>query len=191
MLILLMNPFLNPIISFPILKDYLSDRKRLKKYSPEKMEKYRNKQFKKIIKYAYTVPLYHKKYKEAGINPQDVKKIDDITKLPFISKKDLIDNFPYNILPVNSKPSATISAIAANADIYLHFNAMVDLSKEQDKIRKNLVAEKQRLEGKKKLIANPNFVKKAQGEIVQSIKNDIIEIENKIKRLDKLRNDLI
>ncbi len=111
---------------------------------------------------------------------------DSLNFVVNLSRLEKID-----ILPVNSKPPATISAIAANADIYLHFNAMADVSKEQDKIKKNLIAEKQRLEGKKKLIANPDFVKKAQGEIVQNIKSDIIEIENKIKRLDKLQNELI
>lgn len=98
-----MNPFINPITSFSVLKDYLNDYKRLKKYSPEKMEEYRDKQFRKIVKYAYNVPLYHDKYKKAGIRPDDIKKIDDIKKLPFISKKDLIDNFPDNVLPINSK----------------------------------------------------------------------------------------
>jgi phenylacetate-CoA ligase len=51
------------------------------------------------VKYAYTVPLYHDKYKKAGVHPNDIKSIDDIKKLPFISKNDLREYFPDGIVP--------------------------------------------------------------------------------------------
>ncbi len=51
------------------------------------------------MKYAYTVPLYHDKYKKAGLHPEDIKEMRDITKLPFITKKDLVDNYPNGIIP--------------------------------------------------------------------------------------------
>jgi phenylacetate-CoA ligase len=98
-----MNPFLNPINTFSFLKNYFSDISRLNKLGPEEIKKYKDKSFKKIVKYAYTVPLYHDKYKKAGIHPDDIKGIDDIKKLPMISKNDLRDNFPDKILPVGYK----------------------------------------------------------------------------------------
>lgn len=96
-----MNPFLNPINSFTFFKNYLTDMKRLKKLPAEQMKKFRDKSFKKIVKYAYKVPLYHNKYKKAGINPNNIKGIEDIEKLPFISKEDIIKNFPDKITPIN------------------------------------------------------------------------------------------
>ncbi len=84
-----MNEFFNPKNTFSFLKTFFFDPKRLKNFSKEKMERYRNKAFRKTIEYAYTVPLYHKKYRKAGVHPKDIKGFKDIEKLPFVTKKDL------------------------------------------------------------------------------------------------------
>ena len=106
-----MNPFLNPKIALPLLKNYVFDPGRLKRLNTEQLNKYKNKAFRRIVKYAYTVPVYHKKYKQSGIHPNDIKGIKDITKLPFISKKDFVDNFPDGLLPLdyNKKNSNVVS----------------------------------------------------------------------------------
>lgn len=96
-----MNPFLNPLVLASLLKDYLEATKRLQNPNPKNIKRYRDKAFKKIINYAYAVPLYHDKYKNAGIHPSDIKGIEDIKKLPMISKNDLMDYFPEGIVPAN------------------------------------------------------------------------------------------
>jgi phenylacetate-CoA ligase len=96
-----MNPLFNPFISFPLLKQLLINPKRIKKKTPAEIQQYKNKAFRKMISYAYTVPVYHEKYKKAGIHPSDIRTINDIKKLPFISKDDLKHNFGKNILPIN------------------------------------------------------------------------------------------
>ncbi len=96
-----MNPFLNPIFTAKILFHYLTGVNRAWKYKPEEMKKYQNKAFKKTIKYAYKVPIYRKKYKNAGIHPDDIKGIDDLKKLPLMSKEELIAGFPDEIIPKN------------------------------------------------------------------------------------------
>lgn len=96
-----MNPFLNPVTGLPFLKDFIFDPGRLQRYTSKQMENYRDKVFRKIIKYAYSVPLYHNKYKKVGVHPNDIRGIKDITKLPFISKKDIIENFPNNVIPLD------------------------------------------------------------------------------------------
>lgn len=96
-----MNPLFNPFISFPLLKKVLTEPNRIKRKSVEQINQYKNKAFRKMISYAYTVPVYHKKYKKAGIHPKDIKGIDDIIKLPFISKDDIKHNFGTKILPKN------------------------------------------------------------------------------------------
>ena len=96
-----MYEFVNPIISIPFIKNVIFDSKRLNNLTPKNMLKYRNNALKKTIKYAYTVPLYKKKYESADIHPSDIKDINDIKKLPFITKKDIVDNFPNGIVPIN------------------------------------------------------------------------------------------
>jgi len=100
-----MNPLLNPFTSLPLLKNYVLDPRRIRRLKNKQLEKYRNKVFRKIVKYAYTVPVYHNKYKKAGIHPSDIKGIDDVVKLPFITKNDLRNGFPDEIIPVYYKKS--------------------------------------------------------------------------------------
>ncbi len=93
-----MNPFYNPVFLSKILKSYLLDINRLNNFNEENLKKYQDKCLKKIVKYAYTVPLYHDKYKDAGILPSDIKKIEDIAKLPTISKYDIKNYYPNGII---------------------------------------------------------------------------------------------
>lgn len=95
-----MNPLLNPFVSLPLLKSYLFNPTRIHRLNSEQLKKYRDKAFRHIVKYAYTVPLYHERYKKAGIHPNDIKGIDNIVKLPFVTKADLVENFPDKIIPV-------------------------------------------------------------------------------------------
>lgn len=47
-----------------------------------------------------TVPFYQKKFREAGITPGSIKTLDDLQKLPFTTKQDLRDNYPYGMFAV-------------------------------------------------------------------------------------------
>ncbi len=44
------------------------------------------------------VPYYRKKMEEKGVSPQDIRGIEDLSKLPFLSKSDLRDAYPYGLL---------------------------------------------------------------------------------------------
>lgn len=46
------------------------------------------------------VPYYTEKMKAAGIEPKDIKTIDDLTKLPFTDKEDMRENYPYGTFAV-------------------------------------------------------------------------------------------
>lgn len=49
--------------------------------------------------YAF-VPAYQRKMDEAGIKPDDIKTLDDLKKLPFTTKQDLRDNYPFGLFAV-------------------------------------------------------------------------------------------
>ena len=52
----------------------------------------------KTVKRIYdAVPLYRERMKEAGVEPGDIKSIEDLSKLPFTSKQDLRDTYPYGM----------------------------------------------------------------------------------------------
>ncbi len=44
------------------------------------------------------VPYYRKKMEEKGVTPADIKSVDDISKLPFLSKADLRKAYPYGLM---------------------------------------------------------------------------------------------
>lgn len=44
------------------------------------------------------VPMYRKRMEEKGLTPDDIKSVDDLSKLPFIEKDDLRDQYPYGLL---------------------------------------------------------------------------------------------
>lgn len=47
-----------------------------------------------------TVPFYQKKFEEAGITPSEIKSLADIQKIPFTTKQDLRDNYPFGMFAV-------------------------------------------------------------------------------------------
>jgi len=95
-----MNPFLNPIFTSKAIKNYITGVKRAWK-SPEKIKKYQDKALKKALKYAYKVPIYRKKYNEAGLDINDISGIDDLYKIPIMTKEELIKGYPNGIIPDN------------------------------------------------------------------------------------------
>ena len=52
---------------------------------------------------AMKVPFYRSRFRDAGIRPADVKSLDDVGKLPFTSKKDLREGYPFGFLAVPRK----------------------------------------------------------------------------------------
>ncbi len=48
----------------------------------------------------FNVPYYRDKMQKAGLGPESIKSIDDIAKLPFTTKQDLRDNYPFGLFAV-------------------------------------------------------------------------------------------
>ena len=46
------------------------------------------------------VEAYRNKMDEAGIRPEDIKELSDLKKLPFVTKQDLRDNYPFGLFAV-------------------------------------------------------------------------------------------
>ena len=78
---------------------YYEEMYNIKYYSKDKIKAIQNERFIKMVNYAYNnVPMYHKKYNEAGVNINDIKTIEDITKLPILEKDEIITNYPHNAI---------------------------------------------------------------------------------------------
>ena len=67
--------------------------------SRETMQAIQNEKFLKQVKHVWdNVPYYRKKMEQKGVSPEDIKSIDDLHKLPFLSKADLREAYPYGLM---------------------------------------------------------------------------------------------
>jgi phenylacetate-CoA ligase len=48
----------------------------------------------------FNVPFYRNRMQEAGLGPENIHSIDDLSKLPFTTKHDLRDNYPFGLFAV-------------------------------------------------------------------------------------------
>ncbi len=66
--------------------------------SREQIRAWQSERLVKTAKYVYEKMLpYRERMKAAGVSPDDIKGIEDIGKLPFTTKQDLRDNYPYGL----------------------------------------------------------------------------------------------
>ena len=79
----------------------------------EEMRKFQLENLKKTIKWVYDkVPFYKNKFDEVGLKPEDLKELEDLSKLPFTAKNDLRDNYPFGLCAV---PLAEVIRIHASS----------------------------------------------------------------------------
>ena len=72
---------------------------------------WQNERLLKQIKHAWNdVPYYRKKMEEKGVTPDDIKSLDDLHKLPFMSKEDLRQCYPFGLLAVPKKDVVRIQS---------------------------------------------------------------------------------
>lgn len=87
-------------------------------YSPEiecisrdQMHALQLERLKKTVKYTYDkVPYYKNKLDAHGVKPEDIRSLEDIQLLPFTTKEDLRENYPYGLFAVPMREIVRIHA---------------------------------------------------------------------------------
>ncbi|MBW8762228.1 MAG: phenylacetate--CoA ligase [Microbacterium sp.] len=65
------------------------------------------------VHHAYeSVPLYRRKFDEHGVHPDDIRTLDDVSRLPFTTKADLRETYPFGMFAV---PMADVRRIHASS----------------------------------------------------------------------------
>lgn len=81
--------------------------------SRDELTNMQNKRFVKLVERVYhSVPYYRQKMQEVGIEPGDVKGIEDLVRMPFTTKDDLRINYPFGLFAV---PMSEIVRIHASS----------------------------------------------------------------------------
>ena len=79
--------------------------------SRDEMSALQGKRLNKLVNLVYhNVPFYRNKMQEMDLSPDDIQTIEDIVKLPFTTKQDLRDNYPYGMFAVPMEQVTEIHA---------------------------------------------------------------------------------
>ena len=79
--------------------------------SRAEMEKLQLERLQETVARVYEkVPYYREKMQAAGMTPADVKSLDDLKKLPFTTKQDMRDTYPFGLFAVEQKDLVRIHA---------------------------------------------------------------------------------
>jgi len=79
--------------------------------SVEELRKIQNEKLIKQVKHVYeNVEYYRNLMDEKGVKPEDIQSVDDLHKLPFLTKADLRDAYPYGLLATDLKNCVRIQS---------------------------------------------------------------------------------
>ncbi|MEW6102160.1 MAG: valine--tRNA ligase [Candidatus Omnitrophota bacterium] len=120
----------------------------------------------------------HTKAKERLVkeNSAIIKNLGKLEDLDFLAK--------------SKRPDATISAISDDVDLYLHFTGLLDTALEQEKIKEKMLSLQKAIRAKSAQLANSNFLERAPKEIVDKEKESKKQLEDELKRLSKMADEL-
>ncbi len=83
----------------------------------------------KTVRHCMNSPFYQQKFQELGITPDDINTLDDVQKLPFTSKEDLRENYPFGLACVPLKDCVRLhssSGTTGNPTVVLHTQKDLD-----------------------------------------------------------------
>lgn len=71
------------------------------KLSRDELNALQGRRLRRMVRRVYDdVPVYRRKLDEHGVAPGDIRRIDDLARLPFTIKEDFRDNYPFGLLAV-------------------------------------------------------------------------------------------
>ncbi len=75
------------------------------------LQRIQGERLRKTVERVYNnVPFYRQKFDEAGVKPEDIQCVQDVQKLPFTTKQDLRDNYPFGLFAVPQDEVVRIQA---------------------------------------------------------------------------------
>lgn len=75
------------------------------------LQRIQGERLRKTVERVYhNIPFYRRKFDEAGVKPEDIQCVQDVQKLPFTTKQDLRDNYPFGLFAVPQDEVVRIQA---------------------------------------------------------------------------------
>ena len=93
------------------------------------LEKLQLERLQKTVKHCMNAEFYRRRFKELGITPDDIKSLEDVQRLPFTTKEDLRDNYPFGLACVPLRECTRLhssSGTTGNPTVVLHTQRDID-----------------------------------------------------------------
>ncbi|MBQ7741602.1 MAG: phenylacetate--CoA ligase [Bacteroidaceae bacterium] len=107
--------------------------------SREEISKLQAERLQATVRHCMNVPFYQQKFKEMGITPDDIRTVDDVRKLPFTTKQNLRDTYPFGMAAVPLRDCVRLhssSGTTGNPTVILHTKN--DLDEWANQVARNL-----------------------------------------------------
>lgn len=107
--------------------------------SHEELKKLQLERLQATVKHCMNSPFYKKRFEEIGLKPEDIKSLDDVRKIPFTTKQDLRDTYPFGIASVPLRQCVRLhssSGTTGNPTVILH--TQKDLDEWANQVARNL-----------------------------------------------------
>lgn len=101
----------------------------LETMSREEIKKLQLERLQKTVRHCMNSPFYKKRFEEAGLKPEDIKSLDDVRKIPFTTKQDLRDTYPFGLASVPLSKCVRLhssSGTTGNPTVILHTQKDLD-----------------------------------------------------------------
>ncbi len=103
--------------------------KELETMSRPEIEKLQLERLQKTVRHCMNSPFYKKRFEENNLKPEDIKSLDDLRKIPFTTKQDLRDTYPFGIASVPLEKATRLhssSGTTGNPTVILHTQRDLD-----------------------------------------------------------------
>ena len=93
------------------------------------IEKLQLERLQKTVLHCMNSPFYKKRFEENNLKPEDIKSLDDLRKIPFTTKQDLRDTYPFGIASVPLEKATRLhssSGTTGNPTVILHTQKDLD-----------------------------------------------------------------
>ena len=81
------------------------------------------------VRHCMNSPFYKKRFEEIGLKPEDINSLDDLKKIPFTTKQDLRDTYPFGMASIPLKDCVRLhssSGTTGNPTVILHSQKDLD-----------------------------------------------------------------
>lgn len=97
--------------------------------SHDELKKLQLERLQATVKHCMNSPFYKKRFEEAGLKPEDIQSLDDLRKIPFTTKQDLRDTYPFGMASVPLRQCVRLhssSGTTGNPTVILHTQKDLD-----------------------------------------------------------------